>query len=1268
MPSTPLSPTVSRYDIGETLGWGAMGVVYAAYDRELRAPVALKMIPCADGDLLYRLKSEFRALQGIYHPNLVRLGELVVDGDSCFFTMELVRGTDLLSHVRRGRTRAGDTLSVDPQRDAAADTMAPDRSSLGAADTIASTPPAWAADTVAAATPPSSHDVLGSPVTGGRLREERLRGALGQIASGLVALHDAGRVHRDLKPSNVLVADDDRVVILDFGLATNRTLGLGAADPAEIAGTPAYMAPEQAAGSEVTPAADWYSVGVMLYQALEGRLPFTGTFEEVLAAKRASPPPLGEAARAQFPDLAELCERLLAPAPQSRPKGDAVLAALGAAPTATAPAAHEEELFVGRTEALAELADALCAARAGACVVQLVAGPAGIGKSALARAFLRDAELGQGAVVLPARCYERESVRYKALDGAVDALSRYLRTLPSARRQALLPEDAALIARLFPVLERVPGVPVGEGEGALAGAELRIRGFAALRELLSRIARDAPIALFIDDIQWADADSFALLQELVRPPDPPPLLIVATLREAEHEADADAETEPTSWLNQGIAANVRRLELGPLAADDGEALARSFSRLGDRAGPSRRIAREAAGHPLLVQQLARAGLAAQHEPGEVSLENLFRESFSELPPRALAVLKVLAVAGQPLSRNVAAEASALDRLALEHAIESLEAHHLARHTPLAGDRGIEPFHARVREVVLADLNGDERASLHRELAGAFEACEAGDAEVLARHYLEAGERDRAAGYAARAAREAAAVLAFDRSARLYRLALDLTSDPAKRRDLYEGLAEALVGLGRSAEAAQSYLASAEGASPDVMLERRRRAAEHLLTSGRIGDGLAVVDDVLARLGMPRRPRTPLGALAAMIRARLKTRALGRRPRGVRRRGRPSRVRVDACYSAWQGLSIVDPMQAEVFLARHNELAFSSGDPHRVSRALLLEAALVARSGPKRGSRLPSLMTAAQQAMRDIDDAALHAFLELTRAITSFNHAQWRAALAAFERAETLYERCVASAWETGSLHLFRLNAWGLVGDFREIAARGPDMLRDAYARDDLFFAISLRCGILPWTAMIRGDAAEARRDVEDALAQWGRVIDVPHVWSIVTVATTHLYEGDGRAALDLISRSLPRLRRRGLLSVHVLRVPLRHHRACAALAAAESERGMKKRRLLALASRDARALARERATWTRGLSLLVRAGVSAEAGEPARATPLLERAITAFEDAEMAHLTAAAKIRLGTLLGGDAGAALRAAADAWAASQNVREPDRLWRLWAPGFR
>jgi serine/threonine protein kinase len=118
---------------------------------------------------------------------------------------------------------------------------------------------------------------------------ERLRLGLDQLLRALQVLHAAGLVHRDIKPANVLVTARERVVLLDFGL-------MHAADadpqrPRRLAGTPAYMAPEQALGGAVTPAADLYAVGALLYEVLTGAPPFVGTGGSPLEHKVHRSPP-----------------------------------------------------------------------------------------------------------------------------------------------------------------------------------------------------------------------------------------------------------------------------------------------------------------------------------------------------------------------------------------------------------------------------------------------------------------------------------------------------------------------------------------------------------------------------------------------------------------------------------------------------------------------------------------------------------------------------------------------------------------------------------------------------------------------------------------------------------------------------------------------------------------------------------------------------------------------------------------------------------------
>ena len=295
---------------------------------------------------------------------------------------------------------------------------------------------------------------------GRRPNYARLSAALKQLAEVLNVLHEKGRLHRDIKPSNVLVTRQGRVVLLDFGLSKDSG---GGADPetsdGHIVGTAAYMAPEQAAGGLLAAASDWYSVGVMLYRALAGRLPHEGKALEMLMAKQRTDPPRPAALHDDVPEeLDRLCMELLARDPPKRPSGDEVLAALGGSATEAPRMAAQRPLFVGRDPQLAALGAAFKDMTLGRTVAVFVHGRSGVGKSSLIQRFLEGLFERDRAVILAGRCYEQESVAYKAVDTLIDALSRYLRRLPRREADALIPRDVSTLAQVFPVLHRVEAV------------------------------------------------------------------------------------------------------------------------------------------------------------------------------------------------------------------------------------------------------------------------------------------------------------------------------------------------------------------------------------------------------------------------------------------------------------------------------------------------------------------------------------------------------------------------------------------------------------------------------------------------------------------------------------------------------------------------------------------------------------------------------------------------------------------------------------------
>ena len=257
----PTSLAGGRFQLRRRLGSGTSGVVYEAVDVLANRMVAIKLLRKVGRPSHFR--PEFRTAAQVSHPNVVRLLEQFQERGRSFFTMELVEGMPIVDYVRGLRPRKVRPLTVQ-ELDCA-------------------------------------------------------RAVLGQLIEGVWALHAAGMLHGDLKPANVLVSDQGHLVLVDLSLAGDLRLSLSQ-QPKFPGGTPIYMAPELLSDTTLTEAADWYSVGVMMYELLTGRVPFDGSWLQIFSQKGHDDVVLPDDLDRREP-LAMLCADLLQRNPHARPTG-----------------------------------------------------------------------------------------------------------------------------------------------------------------------------------------------------------------------------------------------------------------------------------------------------------------------------------------------------------------------------------------------------------------------------------------------------------------------------------------------------------------------------------------------------------------------------------------------------------------------------------------------------------------------------------------------------------------------------------------------------------------------------------------------------------------------------------------------------------------------------------------------------------------------------------------------------------------------------------
>ncbi|MET0341733.1 MAG: serine/threonine-protein kinase [Polyangiales bacterium] len=1225
-----------RFEVLRWLGEGGMGTVYLTRDRKVDRRVAVKVLLAGNAaDALTRFKQEFRALADISHPNLIVLHELLCDQGTWLFSMDYVEGRDFLSHVSALENRDTPTLlEADAQR---------------------------------------LRDARrGAPMPRCPVRDETmLRRVLAQLVDAVRSLHAAGKLHLDLKPSNVLVDAKDHVTVLDFGLARD----LRQNSPLwtqRLLGTPAYMAPEHAESGRFEPASDWYGVGVMLYEALCGRLPFEGTVAQILLAKTThDPDPPSRYARDVPHDLERLCMDLLARDPSKRPDGAAILERVGTVTpiSQVQVSSTTSELFVGRTRALASLHQR--DSHPAEARIVLLRGAAGVGKTTLARRYLDELAARPRTVVLRGACFEREAMPFKAFDGIVDALIAHLGKLSTLEAGAILPRHAHSLARLFPAFSSLAALPVPRRLDDDDPATGRARAFAAFAELFGRLSDQADVVLFIDDLHFGDRDSAQLVHALFASGEPVPLTLIGTYR------PDDAEPSPLVEELREVAkitpkVTLEEAELGALDEAEARGLSEALLRAQGitDAQMVEHLARESHGIPLFIHELVRHASQKDAAPRrKVSLDEVLSERVAALPEAARKLLEALAVAGGPTPKRVAFRAALL-RSGQDSALHTLRVAGLAKSRGGPQQDLIDAAHDRARTAARARLAPDAIARTHARLLAAFEAEPNPDDERLFVHSMGASNHGRALVYAERAATHAQEVLAFHRSVDLYRTALSLLDrerpdDDAHRGRLLAQLGNALAAGGYCLDAAQIFLdAMALGAPEDVPVFERK-AADQLLRGGDLQAGSALLARVLERVGVSY-PRTPRAALAALTfeRARLFARGLSFEERAPESMSGVTHALLEGLKVALGVYWLVEPVRGALFATQYLRQALEVGHARHVRRGLEIEGAYVALTGGAKGeTRAGELYASARALTQRVGSAGSRAGNLIAEA--GFHAIYGRKQKSTECAAEALRAPTTqAASWERtyARFHLYQNTLY--IGGRPGLASEIAEHVADAEQRRDRFSAATL----LPMLALahLMGDAP---READAALAHM-RTLLSPDVFGFLDVqemiytGLTQQYRGDVAGALATYTARGERYQQSGMPRLSTWRVLHLWGTLLAHLGAVEV--GLDAARNLAAAEDRIKQLEREKIAWPQPFVHAGRAALLGARGQPAARDDALQQAIGHARELGYKPFVLLFSLAAGRLKSGSPRDDLRRMEQELNAL-GIAEPSRWRRVWAPGL-
>jgi eukaryotic-like serine/threonine-protein kinase len=1193
--SGPESATIllgQRYAVKKSIGVGGMGSVFTAMDAKKREQVAVKNLGKLDAEAIHSFKLEFRDFQHLHHPNLCGMDEFFEHGGNWYFSMEYVPGREFLTHVRKA-------------------TM-PSRAITSPATLVVKD-----SEPLVIAEPPVIYRAYP-----GRIDEDAMKDALKQLLNGLTHFHNLGKVHRDLKSPNILVQEDGRLVVIDFGIAMNMF-----GRPVHLAGTPLYMSPE-AFRRAAAPMADWYALGVILYQAMTGRDPYEGDLGDLILQKRQKPVHPCIVAPEAPEDLADMAMTFLEPRSDLRGGRGVLINYLEghsdrrSGVRTVLPTAEVREVVVGRKKEQDEIRALFATFKGrpgpGPTLVR-VEGESGIGKTLLIDDFLHEAKEKEQALVFRAKVIEEELVPYKAVDGVIDCLADFFVKVDYDEAPLYFSDGFEIVCDTFPVLRRA--ARLAELPKALIPdpIERRLRMFASLKDCLRKIGSAHHLIVLVDDIQWTDADSLILWADLLAGPNAPRMFHITSIRSS--VTPSIRPSRSASPLNQAMKdlpafpraefeVNVQRFQqaeaeeyiLGRIQLG---ATTRNMGRMTE-------IARESFGHPLFIEELLEYDGAAEDRP--MTLEAAYARRIGRLSTEDLPFLEIACCSAKPIPTWIVGRAAGLQYAQYLRATKSLRQSRLIKTGRKVGQREddwVEPFHSRVQYACIDMIPMERRAKRHRAIAETLEEFERTDYELLALEWRDAGEAEKAARYYEQAGDAAVALVSFKKAVEFFEESLATFELPKEERlRVTEKLGRAYRGAGNGKKAADTYLAVAKELESEQGFPLRTEAAELLLSCGYLEEGRREIKEVLAVVGLslPDGRRT---AFARFIAGRARISA-----RGYKFNINPAASKTDietlnAMWAVCVGFGSIDPIQCFDYCARYALLALDVGDAEHVTRALAGESCVMSARG---GKYHESSVVLIEEAEKIVTTKGTLPVVWQARTLSYFLSGQWQQTLRCSRAAQIeLLADLRGAPSELAAVRQAELWSLFFLGEIKQLHTLGDKYLRDAVAQQNRQAILSVCSGYANFGWLAYEGSAKAQEIAGAAMRDWTRTeVHLQHLFHLIAEINSHLASGRVSDAITIF-RDLSRHLKKGTFTMasqmnRLLVLELEARLALATLRQDVSAESRLRRTVAQL--RD------ESSTWGNALAMMYEVAQALTVKHPQTAD-MLERALFELDRADM---------------------------------------------------